>query len=71
MGTTDEIIVINKCDEIIDNWGHTDTYMGDKLVSLLKTPDEWTDDQRFITDKFLYYFIDDLIVKTVKVGERN
>ena len=46
-----EAINITKCVEVIDNWGNTETYKGADLYKLLITPEDWTDDQTFISDK--------------------
>ena len=55
-----EIIKINKCVEVIDNWGNSEQYKNEDLFKLLITPEDWTDDQIFISDKRTYY-IDDLM----------
>jgi len=60
-------IIITKCVEVIDNWGNTDQYKNEELYKLLITPEDWTDDQTFITDQGTFD-IDDLIGKTVQVG---
>ena len=62
-----EIIKINKCVEVIDNWGNSQQYKNEDLFKLLITPEDWTDDQIFISDKRTYY-IDDLIGRVVQVG---
>jgi hypothetical protein len=62
-----EIIKINKCVEVVDNWGNTEQYKGSDLYKLLTTPEDWTDDQIFISDERTYY-IDDLIGRVVQVG---
>ena len=62
-----EIIKINKCVEVIDNWGNSEQYKNEDLFKLLITPDDWTDDQIFISDERTYY-IDDLIGRVVQVG---
>lgn len=62
-----EIIKINKCVEVIDNWGNSEQYKNEDLFKLLITPEDWTDDQIFISDKRTYY-IDDLIGRVVQVG---
>jgi hypothetical protein len=62
-----EAINILKCVEVIDNWGNTETYKGADLFKLLITPEDWTDDQRFIGES-CSYDIDELIGKTVQVG---
>ena len=61
-------INIIKCSEIIDNWGNTEQYKGAELYKLLITPEDWSDDQTFISDNEATYFIDDLIGKEVQVG---
>ena len=65
-----EIIEIVRCNEIIDNWGNMDVYKGDELISLLQTPDEWTDDMVFITPWHGNYCIDDLINRIVRVNDK-
>jgi hypothetical protein len=62
-----EIIKINKCVEVVDNWGNSEQYKNEDLFKLLITPDDWTDDQIFISDERTYY-IDDLIGRVVQVG---
>lgn len=62
-----EIIKINKCVEVIDNWGNSEQYKNEDLFKLLITPEDWTDDQIFISDERTYY-IDDLIGRVVQVG---
>jgi hypothetical protein len=62
-----DVIKINKCEEIVDNWGNIEQYKGADLFKLLTTPEDWTDDQTFISDEGSY-FIEDLIGKTVQVG---
>lgn len=56
-----EAINITKCVEVIDNWGNTETYKGADLYKLLITPEDWTDDQTFISDKGQNFDIDGLI----------
>lgn len=63
-----EAIKITKCVEVIDNWGNTETYKGADLYKLLITPEDWTDDQRFISDNGQNFDIDELIGKNVQVG---
>jgi hypothetical protein len=63
----DDVIKIIKCVEVIDNWGNTEQYKGADLYKLLITPEDWTDDQTFISDHGSYY-IDDLIGEKVQVG---
>ena len=63
----EDIIKLNKCEEIIDNWGNIEQYKNEDLYKLLITPEDWTDDQLFISDEGSYY-IDDLIGKKVQVG---
>ena len=63
----EDLIKINKCEEVVDNWGNTEQYKDADLLKLLTTPEDWTDDQLFITDEGSYY-IDDLIGKKVQVG---
>ena len=65
-----EIIEIVRCNEIIDNWGNMDVYKGDELISILQTPDEWTDDMVFITPGHRNYCIDDLINRIVRVNDK-
>jgi hypothetical protein len=62
-----DVIKINKCEEIVDNWGNIEQYKGADLYKLLITPEDWTDDQTFISDEGSY-FIEDLIGKKVQVG---
>ena len=62
----DEAIKINRCDEVIDNWGNIEQYKGAELYKLLITPEDWTDDQLFISDEGSYY-IEDLIGKKIQV----
>jgi hypothetical protein len=61
------VIKINECVEIIDNWGNTEHYKDAELYKLLITPEDWTDDQTFISDQGSYC-IDDLIGEKVQVG---
>lgn len=63
----EDLIKINKCEEVVDNWGNTEQYKDADLLKLLTTPEDWTDDQLFMTDEGSYY-IDDLIGKRVQVG---
>jgi hypothetical protein len=63
-----DIIKITECVEVIDNWGNVETYKNEDLYKLLTTPEDWSDDQTFIGDEGTYY-IDDLIGKTVWVGD--
>jgi hypothetical protein len=63
-----EVIKITKCVEVVDNWGNTETYKGEDLYKLLISPEDWTDDQRFISDNVQNFDIDELIGKTVQVG---
>ena len=63
----EDLIKINKCVEVVDNWGNTEQYKDADLLKLLTTPEDWTDDQLFMTDEGSYY-IDDLIGKRVQVG---
>jgi hypothetical protein len=63
----DDVIKIKKCVEVIDNWGNTEQYKGADLYKLLITPEDWTDDQVFISDYGSYY-IGDLIGEKVQVG---
>ena len=62
-----DLIKINRCVEVIDNWGTTEIYENEDLYKLLTSPEDWTDDQLFIADEGSYY-IDDLIGKVVQVG---
>jgi hypothetical protein len=66
-----EIIKITECVEIIDNWGNVEVYKNEDLYKLLTTPEDWSDDQTFIGDEGDEgtYYIDDLIGKTVWVGD--
>jgi hypothetical protein len=63
----EDLIKINKCEEVVDNWGNTEQYKDVDLFKLLTTPEDWTDDQLFMTDEGSYY-IEDLIGKRVQVG---
>jgi hypothetical protein len=63
----EDLIKINRCEEVVDNWGNTEQYRDVELFKLLTTPEDWTDDQLFMTDEGSYY-IDDLIGKRVQVG---
>ena len=63
----EDLIKINRCEEVVDNWGNTEQYRGVELFKLLTTPEDWTDDQLFMTDEGSYY-IEDLIGKRVQVG---
>jgi hypothetical protein len=63
-----EAINIIKCVEVVDNWGNTETYKESDLYKLLITPEDWTDDQRFISDNGQNFDIDELIGKPVQVG---
>ena len=62
-----DIIKIKKCVEVVDNWGNTEQYKGADLYKLLTSPEDWSDDQTFISDEGIYD-IDDLIGKKVQVG---
>jgi len=63
----EDLIKINRCEEVVDNWGNTEQYRDVELFKLLTTPEDWTDDQLFMTDEGSYY-IEDLIGKKVQVG---
>ena len=63
----EDLIKINRCEEVVDNWGNTEQYKDVDLFKLLTTPEDWTDDQLFMTDEGSYY-IEDLIGKRVQVG---
>jgi hypothetical protein len=63
----EDLIKINRCEEVVDNWGNTEQYKDVELFKLLTTPEDWTDDQLFMTDEGSYY-IEDLIGKRVQVG---
>jgi hypothetical protein len=63
----EDLIKINRCEEVVDNWGNTEQYRDVELFKLLTTPEDWTDDQLFMTDEGSYY-IEDLIGKRVQVG---
>lgn len=63
-----EPIKIVKCTETIDNWSRQEIYKDADLFKLLITPEDWTDDQVFLSDEGLHYFIDDLIGKRVLIG---
>lgn len=63
----EDLIKINKCEEVIDNWGNIEQYKDAELLKLLTTPEYWADDQVFIADEGSYY-IEDLIGKKVQVG---
>lgn len=62
-----EPIKIVKCTETIDNRGNQETYKNVDLFKLLITPDDWTDDQIFLSEDGVTYFIDDLIGKRILV----
>jgi hypothetical protein len=62
-----EIIKLEKCDEVIDNWGNIHQYRDQELYKLLITPEDWSDDQTFVGESGVYD-IDGLIGKTVQVG---
>ena len=47
-----------------------DVYKGDELISLLQTPDGWSDDMVFITPWHGNYCIDDLINRIVRVNDK-
>jgi hypothetical protein len=58
--------------EVIDNWGRTESSTKtDVIAKLLQTPDDWSDDQKFEDKLGKPYDIDDLIGKTVKVGNKT
>jgi len=58
--------------EVIDNFGKTTkSSKADVIAKLLQTPDDWSDDQKFEDKLGKLYFIDDLIGKTVKVGNKT
>ena len=63
----EDIIKIDKCLEVVDNWGNTEKYKGADLYKLLTTPEDWSDDQTFIGE-YGSYDIDDLIGQKVQVG---
>jgi hypothetical protein len=63
----EDIIKIDKCLEVVDNWGNTEKYEGADLYKLLTTPEDWSDDQTFIGE-YGSYGIDDLIGQKVQVG---
>jgi hypothetical protein len=63
----EDIIKIDKCLEVVDNWGNTEKYEGADLYKLLTTPEDWSDDQTFIGE-YGSYDIDDLIGQKVQVG---
>ncbi len=52
--------------EVIDNWGRTESSRdGEKIRSVLTTPENWNDDMTFEGDDGKVYFIDDLLDKEV------
>jgi hypothetical protein len=58
--------------EVIDNWGRTKSSSKvDVIAKLLQTPDDWSDDQKFVDKLGKPYDIDDLIGKTIKVGNKT
>lgn len=63
-----ECIKIVRCTETLDNHGNQETYKNVDLFKLLITPEYWTDDQIFLSEDGVTYFIDDLIGKRVSVG---
>jgi len=63
----EDIIKIDKCLEVVDNWGNTEKYEGADLYKLLTTPEDWSDDQTFIGE-YGSCGIDDLIGQKVQVG---
>ena len=63
----EDIIKIDKCLEVVDNWGNTEKYEGADLYKLLTTPEDWSDDLTFIGE-YGSYDIDDLIGQKVQVG---
>lgn len=63
-------ITIIKYSEILDNWGSTESSMKtDTILKVIEDTDSWSDDMRFYDSNHRMYFIDDLIGKTIKIGE--
>jgi hypothetical protein len=62
-------INIIDCVETVDNWGGQEKYSTQETFRLLSNPEEWTDDQIFRGPAYERYLIDDLIGKTVTVGQ--
>jgi hypothetical protein len=62
-------INIIDCIETVDNWGGQEKYSTQETFRLLSNPEEWTDDQIFRGPAYERYLIDDLIGKTVTVGQ--
>jgi hypothetical protein len=59
-------------EETIDNWGRKESSRKPiNIEKLLKSPDDWSDDQTFQDKLGKIYFIDDLIDKTVKVNGKT
>jgi len=59
-------------EEVIDNWGRKESSRKAATIEkLLKSPDEWSDDQTFEDKLGKVYFIDDLIGKDVKINGKT
>ncbi len=60
------MIKITYYEEVIDNWGRTESSSNpDNIAAVLRNDSEWSDDMRFEDANGRVYFIDDLIGQTV------
>jgi hypothetical protein len=58
--------------EVLDNWGKTESSeKPDAILKVLQTPNEWSDDMMFRDKGGKKYYIDDLIGKQIKVGNKT
>jgi len=60
------MIKITYYEEVIDNWGRTESSSNpDSIAAVLRNDSEWSDDMHFEDANGRVYFIDDLIGQTV------
>jgi hypothetical protein len=70
MFTENSLIEIVLFADVLDNSGKEQVSESPaEILQVLKASDEFTDDMRFEDNYGNIYFIDDLLGKTVKVGE--
>ena len=70
MLTENSLIEIVLFADVLDNSGKEQVSESPaEILQVLKASDEFTDDMRFEDNHGNIYFIDDLLGKTVKVGE--
>lgn len=63
------MIKITYYEEVIDNWGRTESSIKPEIIkSVLTNQKDWNDDMTFEDEGGKKYFIDDLIGKEVEVG---